>query len=137
MSHILNGKAYSRAIRGHTLLSAALTSSLVRNIVHCNIPVHELLSTIDQDLASMDVDNKNIKLDYLSKLFDNLHNGEITPTDVCSSPLLLKLSSQLQERKALLSQQSRTAKLWISIWIWLILQRHSFGLNALEISECI
>ncbi|CAG9767805.1 unnamed protein product [Ceutorhynchus assimilis] len=55
----------------------------------------------------------HLSLHSLRKLYDKLYNSEITVSELISSTELLKLSSELQEKKNSLKVQSRTAKLWI------------------------
>lgn len=39
--HMLTGKAYSRALRGHFLISSALTAIIIADVLKCGLPPEE------------------------------------------------------------------------------------------------
>ena len=88
--HMLTGKAYSRAIRGHFMVDYALSNILMEMVID------DLMIT-----------------DELQILFDQVTNGEKAISDVENSPLLIKVQKLVEEMKTTLATESRTSKLWI------------------------
>lgn len=113
VSHMLTGKAYSRAVRGHILLSSVFTSMLLQDVLDSNLQLPAELSSEEQmePIDTDEIQSSLPNLQSLIELYDKLYNGEITVSEISSSTKLLKLSSELQEQKNSLKVQSRTAKL--------------------------
>lgn len=119
--HMLTGKAYSRALRGHFLISSALTAVIIADLLKSSTQTEDNANsnankctlrsnTCEPMEVQTDVD---LHLNYLRELHEKLLRGQIELEEVTSSTVLLKLSSLIEERTNLLKSQSRTSKLWI------------------------
>ena len=87
--HMLTGKAYSRAIRGHLLVDQNLSSNLIENL---------------------DIQEKHC----FEEIYSSLLNKSITIEDIENNEYINRIHSELDILKEQLSTSSRTAKLWIS-----------------------
>lgn len=122
--HMLKGKAYSRALRGHFLISSALTALIVADVLKCSLPfevtadsdLNEIASEsecITSDAMDVETSDGDLNLENFIHLFKNVLSGDIKAEEVISNSDLHKLSSLIDERKNLFKSQSRTAKLWL------------------------
>ena len=101
--HILSGKATARATRAHILAESALFIKLQEMVLN------DSYNAIDTDAI------KNL---YESVVSIKQVNA------VSSSPALESLVNAIEEKKSILANKPRTAKLWIKLWYVAI----SFGL---------
>ena len=116
IEHVLSGKAYARAIRGHLLICGSLTQLLLRYLLNDVDPDSKPFVLISDDSAqqlcgSLD----SVVIDELKVLYDTLVQNKIHIDD-CSlfeSPCYVKLCHLLCDLKNTLSEQSRTARLWL------------------------
>jgi hypothetical protein len=86
---------------------------LLQDVLDSNLQLLAELSSEEQ-MEPMDSDEIQSSLSNLQCLvgfYNKLYNREITVSEISSSTELLKLSSELQEKKNSLNVQSRTAKL--------------------------
>ena len=88
VNHMLSGKAYARALRGHLLVSSALLSLCFEDFIG-NLTAEEL-----QQLR-------------------NIYNSS-NPEEKCNETVAEKLMKFYNEKEARLSATSRTSKLWFS-----------------------
>jgi hypothetical protein len=97
ISHMLSGKAESRAVRGHMLADAALHAILLRDIVN----------------SGVDVTGEVI--DKLRDLYTSLLDKSFVPPDDATlmPDCVEKLQDSVVIRKTEIAAQSRTAKLWV------------------------
>ena len=91
--HILSGKATSRAARAHILAESALLIKL-------------------QEMVLNDSDNA-IDIDAIKNLYESVVSIKQINA-VSSSPALESLFNAIEEKKSILANKSRTAKLWIN-----------------------
>ena len=105
--HMLNGKAISRATRGHLLISGVLHGMIVSNIYNCIISKEDDAEVEKQQLLHF---SGHSKLNELSQLCDELLSGEIGVAKVTSEPVITELSDAISTYKDKLCT-SRTAVL--------------------------
>ena len=91
--HILSGKATARATRAHILAECALLIKL-------------------QEVVLNDSDNA-IDIDAIKNLYESVVSIKQINA-VSSSPALESLVNAIEEKKSILANKSRTAKLWIN-----------------------
>ena len=91
--HILSGKATARATRAHILAESALLIKL-------------------QEVVLNDSDNA-IDIDAIKNLYESVVSIKQINA-VSSSPALESLVNAIEEKKSILANKSRTAKLWIN-----------------------
>jgi len=103
VTHILSGKAVSRAFRGHMLVDTALYCLLISEIF--NIDVSKLL---EEPQSTMD----STELREIGQLYSQLTSGDLSVSEACDSDVLKNLEATIRSRTEML-KQSRTAKLWL------------------------
>ena len=113
--YMLNGKAYSRAIRGHLLVAASLYALMISQDYETPL-VTRTESSDDSDVAQS-YDNAvfpgliHPDLNYLSKLINDVIIGEASANDTENDSLVWGLMNKLtQFRKIHIN--SKTAQLW-------------------------
>lgn len=94
VTHMLDGKAYARAVRCHMIIDAVLHEILLKKLIHEEIEMEEEELCQLKDVYNMVTENG----------FESLNTDSINSID--------KLSSKLKEHIEKLSKSSRTAKLW-------------------------
>ena len=94
MHHILLGKTYSRAIRGHFLVDLALHTILIKHM-------------ISKDDVQIRKQFKDV-----STLYEDLLSGSVKLKDVEIPQDLVNLNRSIEEYKKQSSQKSKTVKLW-------------------------
>jgi len=119
MEHVLSGKAYARAVRGHFILHSALTDLLLDYLKNPisdesnSSPVaasSEKVSALAGILSSADV--SALTCLYNDVLLKKLWvNDTDNPVVTCST--LNHVTTELNELCTALSEQSRTARLWL------------------------
>ncbi|KAF4524952.1 hypothetical protein B566_EDAN014133 [Ephemera danica] len=87
---IMTGKYYSRALRGHFLIHAAVGKLIFSCLDLGNIAEHEIVA-----------------------IFTKFGNNEINATTAADSPILCKLMALISEATGKISSYGPTAKLWI------------------------
>ena len=92
--HILLGKAYSRAIRGHFLVDLALNTILIKHM-------------ISKDDVQIREQFKDV-----STIYEDLLSGSVKLKDVEIPQDLVNLNRSIEEYKKQSSQKSKTVKLW-------------------------
>jgi len=128
VSHMISGKAVSRAMRGHFLVEAALVNKLMSAVLPCyeeemllndteeeegidyeaygNNPISDVSSSYEDKINTDDVK-------AISELYDGVQAKSLTISDIVESKELLKLERCLLRYKLFLEEHSRTAKLWL------------------------
>lgn len=129
--HIIAGKAYSRAIRAHFLVEAALSAIFVStafnmpwlllhpdSLSNDNNPGKENSDCQEEESllhnpADLDMTESvgNDELDEAAALFESLMQGKTTARDAAIQPVLGRIKAKLDDFKRQCS--SRTSKLWI------------------------
>jgi len=109
--HILSGKAYARAVRGHFIIQDALVQCLLQSVigVDCNASA---LDCYDLSLTIQDVSES---VDVIQTLYRHVWNSKVDVRD-CSSvdyKDLCKVVAAFEQVKCALSTQSRTSQLWL------------------------
>ena len=107
--HMLNGKAISRAIRGHLILSGVLSAVIMSEIFECPVVVEDIEnSDFKYELfESNDIPHLSAILD----LNESLTNKEILPEEYLDDEFMVELMRKLyQYRKE--HDNFWTAKLW-------------------------
>jgi len=126
VSHMLNGKAYERAVRGHIMVSSALNTMLMSIALDVPLPCMSNTSSSEQtesDTTSIrdQAEQMNISdetadvksyLNDAAELYGGLLTGAVPPTEVQDSQTLQHLIAKLKETKASLLHY-RTARLWL------------------------
>jgi len=138
VSHMLTGKAYGRAVRGHILVSSALNTMLMSIALDLPLPhmsdtssseqEQTLTSQIESVAASLPGQAEKVSgltlntssetayvksdLKDAAELYDGLLAGAVPPTEVQDSKALQRLIAKLKETKASLLHY-RTARLWL------------------------
>ena len=107
-SYMLNGKAISRAVRGHLLVVAALHAIIMSESYSCPV-ILENDEEGKQTPEAFDVDD-NVDLLQISELFDKSISGEINAEDVEQSEVIKTMIGQVKAYKNNLAS-SRTATL--------------------------
>ena len=90
VKHMMTGKAYSRAMRGHMLAQSAVMIQLLGKI-----------------------SSNHAQIDEICKIFSQTMNREVPHEDVLDNATLAHLNSAFMTLKTALEEDSRTAKLWI------------------------
>lgn len=97
VSHMLTGKAISRALRGHLLTEAALMTKLVSNVM------------------------PQTQQDNLKELMVGVLDENVTASDVADSADVAVLDQLLTDQKIMLTAQSRTARLWFQYLDYIVI----------------
>ena len=100
VNHMLDGKAYARAVRCHFLIEASLK--------------HTLIEQMNSSLDQYKISTQDLK--EIEALYNKVINGqgeELKETTTDQKETLKKLSVLIAEYKTSLSESSRTAKLWL------------------------
>lgn len=95
--YLMNGKAYSRAIRGYFMIDLVLNKLLMEELTLCKS------SKLEWEGALLKANG----------LFDDLMAGKISLEEVESNTLLESIQEEIYTFKEVLSSESRTAKLWL------------------------
>jgi len=107
VSHMITGKAYSRAVRGHLLVERALMVLLLQQ-----------LRTDEGDSA--------VDLSQLSSILQQVEEEKIS-ADECSilcNSALIAVESLMRQQQSRLKSESQTARLWIEYLHWIDLLKH-------------
>ena len=122
VTHMISGKAVSRALRGHCLVEAALANKLMVAVLPCEWDEDEASAGELQNdhSTSSEVRDTGIpdKLDAsevekIGDLFQAIEDKSLPISNVANSEELMKLETCLLKYKALLVEKSPTAKLWL------------------------
>ena len=108
--HMISGKAISRAIRGHLLVSAVLHAMIVSDIYDCPISVEPSDSQDGPNLLM--IIKSESKLSNLSLLFDLTFSERVTVEEAVYNHDLVDMIARIDNFKKDL-MISRTAKLWL------------------------
>ena len=106
VTHMMSGKAISRAVRGHLIINAVLNALLIS--MTYDIPLVTPKSLLEEELDG-DVPNlekkdylfpeKNVALDNLAKTFDQVTAGYIDTTQLNSSESFTSVINALTDTK--------------------------------------
>lgn len=130
VEHMLSGKAVSRALRGHFIVSSALNAKLVSSMFPggCEFIDH---GTIEEETEQHDLDNGGPEdyLDFNTSMVEKLTTTEVNNLKELENKLkentnsaidqlerseeISKLESRFKEYKDELASKSRTAKFWL------------------------
>ena len=139
VTHMISGKAVSKALRGHFLVEAALVNKLILAVLPAagenngsdtGNPNEEMQQDKSEfshySSGDMEVEMEPIgemektedKLDAcevqrIHQLYQEVENKSIPVSNIAESKELLKLDECLLKYKELLAENSRTAKLWL------------------------
>ena len=122
--HMLTGKAISRAVRGHMLVDAALSTILVAKAYHIPLPTNET-DEPKRDTASTDPENDDVETDQQKQgtidvasditeakdIYDKAMLSTLSVEDVCSAGVLERMKGKLDDLKQIMT--TRTAMLWL------------------------
>ena len=121
VAHVLSGKAYARAIRGHFIIYKALSDVLL-DYLKCQQSKDDEADSDDgfsQPPVCLENDNHlhgsltPSIVSGINDLYDKILHDGYNDNEELQDTCLLKCSELLDELKSVLSKQSRTAKLWI------------------------
>ena len=124
VTHMITGKAVSRALRGHFLIEAALTNKLLVEILphqesSYNLQDEPITPSFEntetqENMESDDISKLDpIEADKICDLYKGIQNKSLSLESVGNSEALHKLNQCLLQYKALLCEKSHTAKLWV------------------------
>jgi hypothetical protein len=126
VSHMMTGKAVSRAVRGHMLIDAALNTILIADAYNVPVPTRDTvdapdtgLDSNDRDISAMHTANADVThedslqtdLTVASTLYDKLMSATVSLDDVCSDENLERVKRTLNEKNA--TRTMRTSLLWL------------------------
>ena len=112
VAHMMTGKAFSRALRGHFLVEAALVNKLMAAIVPQTVAGKEDGYLTDEEQATEGrLNNEDVKT--LRELYDGTMNKSIPVSSIAESIELNKLKQCIAKQKENLSANSSTANLWL------------------------
>ena len=112
VAHMMTGKAFSRALRGHFLVEAALVNKLMAAIVPQTVAGEEDDDLTDEEQATEGrLNNEDVKT--LRELYNGTMNKSIPVSSIAESIELKKLEQCLAKHKENLSASSPTANLWL------------------------
>lgn len=100
--HMMSGKAFSRALRGHFIVDNALNTLLTKEAVP---------QVLNEENAMEN--NWNELLIEMDKLYEEVFNLHIRLDEVNSNEVLKTAKNRFEHVKKVLSCKSRTAKLWL------------------------
>ncbi len=116
--HMFIGKAIARAVRAHLLVDAALNCLLLANALGAPLPsqsigeYEEKIEAIsDSEESAADVDTNRDKAKAYA-LYESLIKETISVNDVCSTDVIQRISTILEEKIDSL-KSSKTASLWL------------------------
>ena len=119
LEHVLSGKAYDWAIRGHFVVHAALTELLLDYLQNCPPDAESpspvaTSSDVNLDLAGAvtPADMAELEALYEQVMHDKVRANE-TDSILLQNKSFASLTVQLDNLKHTLSEQSRTARLWL------------------------
>jgi hypothetical protein len=123
VSHMLTGKAVSRAVRGHMLVDAALSTIIIADAYNVPVPTKYTECT-DEDMDNDEPEEEDPQLHDLqpendtqtdlkaaTALFDGLLSSTVATEEVYTSDVLKRIKDTFDEKKELMTM--RTAKLWL------------------------
>ncbi len=119
VTHMISGKAVSRALRGHFLVEAALVNKLMLAVLpSCDqnsdeLSELELVGETDTDLEDK-LDASEVE--KIHDLFRGIRDKSIPVSNAADSKEFTKLEECLQKYKAVLVNRSPTAKLILTMW---------------------
>jgi hypothetical protein len=116
LTHMISGKAVSRALRGHYLVQAALVHKLIEAVTHQDSVDSASYQDSVDSASYQEVDKTRLKSEQVQKileLYKCVTNKEIDISDAAESSDLLSLEKLLKVYKETLAEKSRTAKLWL------------------------
>ncbi len=123
VSHMMTGKAVSRAVRGHMLVDAALNTILVANAYNVPIPTKDQagehqdeiqvaeIETDDLETQDIQQDTVTTDLTIASELYDRAMSSSLPVEEVCAAEVLKRMQRKLDEKKDTMTM--RTARLWM------------------------
>ena len=127
VAQMMSGKAISRALRGHFLVEGALVNKLISALLpceeECNLEPEEDSDPdklTDPKLFGNDKENSNVasklnsdEVRKICEFYQRFQEGSMSISEMSESAEALKLEECLVQHKALLAEQSPTAKLWL------------------------
>ncbi|KAK3092092.1 hypothetical protein FSP39_025112 [Pinctada imbricata] len=141
VGHMVSGKAVSRAIRGHNLVSSGLNAILLAQIFELDLPSTSITAELNLSSSESRTDNGEPSeglnhqgvpevaiqieseddlsgrtidplLDKACSLYDSLLSGETKLEELAGDEIFDRILSKLEEEKKSL-ETKRTAKLWL------------------------
>ena len=115
LPYMLNGKAYSRAIRGHLLVAPSLYALMISQVYET--PLVTRTESSDGSNVAQSYDNAvfpgliHPDLNYLSKLINDVIIGEASANDIENDSLVWGLMNKLTHFRKI-HINSKTAQLW-------------------------
>ena len=114
VTRMMTGKAVSRAIRGHLLVDAALSSTLLADVYNVSVPTKDAVEaqTCDDETNEKEtIDSVITDLTEAKELYMKTVSSSQLVEDVCSAEVLQQIKSKLNKKKK--SMAMRTARLWL------------------------
>ena len=102
VTHMLTGKAASRAIRGHLLADCALSSTLLADIYNVPVPTKHAVEaqTYDDETNEKEtIDSVITDLTKARELYMKTMSSSLLVEDVCSAEVLQQIKSKLNNKK--------------------------------------
>ena len=116
LDHVMSGKAFARAIRGHIIIHDALVQLLLKCVVDDNYDYTSgpVVLESDKDLG-FSVANGSDIADVIKELYCSTWNEKVTVTDysILECECLQEINFALQKLKHCFAEQSRTSRLWV------------------------
>lgn len=117
VTHMMSGKAIARALRGLYLIEMALTTKLLSTILPQESSVDDTDDTVETLMEPNIIEGSHMlnkqQTKNLEQLLSDVLDLRIAPDAIADSPDIVALNDAIKCTKAFLSNQSRTAKLWI------------------------
>lgn len=117
VTHMISGKAVSRALRGHLLVEAALTNKLMEAVLpfqddhEDTNDDHEKRTHLAPEIDMLKLDDSEVQ--KIHDLYQGIQDKSLTVYDIAESKELIKLEECLQKHKH--KQPSCGCNIW-SMW---------------------
>ena len=118
VTHMVSGKAIVRAVRGHSIVDAALNTLMVCDISDIALPLNVPEEDSQELPEDINQNDENLQptmpkdLQNAGDLYDELMSDASKADEVCTSESIQTITEKLKQKKESL-QESRTAKLWV------------------------
>ena len=116
VSHIITGKAFTRALCAHFLVEAALMNKLIGSIstnTNREITCPGREANIGQDLEEAEHKLSTTEIEKIHDFYDGIADKSSSVMNTDKSNKLMKLQNCLLKYKESLAKTSQTARLWL------------------------
>ncbi len=110
VTHMLSGKAVSRAVRAHLLVAGVLHAILVSKAFSVELETYG--SVADNIIIPSTSESGNSDIDHLAKLYDSIMDGSEYLDNICSDEILQNVCATLSTFRNVL-QKDKTPALWL------------------------